>query len=114
MGYGTAVAETLTQCEFGALAYELDDNGEGFPPIPDSEWRQPETPGFHDRTLYLKMPGFIVVKGWASRRFLNRVTFWTYDPRFARISQFLPGVEPVVLPACVEPIGWCYADEVGA
>lgn len=48
-----------------------------------------------------------IVEGWMSRRFLGgKPTFWTWDARFCRVSEFLPGVMPVVLAGCVEPVAW--------
>ena len=52
----------------------------------------------------------VVVDGWMTRRFAIYgcpVTWWTWDPRFARVSQFVPGVTPVVLAGCVEALAWC-------
>lgn len=59
------------------------------------------------RVVLLLLGGGAVVEGWMSRRFVaGRATYWTWDARCCRVSQFLPGVDPVVLAGCVEPVAW--------
>lgn len=53
--------------------------------------------------LYLLLDDNHVIKGWASRRFLSRLTFWSWD--FA-----LELEHGQVVPGYVEPLAWCIAD----
>ena len=92
-----ALAETLTQAE--AQAYEA------FPLWCTNLWLvEPHT------LVKLLMPGSVVVEGWMSRNFLGgKPTFWTWDERFARISQVqptFPGEAVSVLARLVEPMAW--------
>lgn len=57
------------------------------------------------RAVQLLLAGGVVVEGWMTRRFLGRPTYWTWDPRFSRVS-WLPGEDAPLLPSCVEPIAW--------
>jgi hypothetical protein len=77
---------------------------------PDIEVRDLLRPMFtlteENRTVQLLLACGAVVEGWMSRRFLGRATFWTWDPRFARISNFIVGETPRILPGAVEPVAW--------
>jgi len=101
-----ALAETLTQAE--ARAYDA------FPLWCTNLWLvEPHT------LVKLLLPGSVVVEGWVSRNFLGgKPTFWTWDERFARISQVqptFPGEAVSVLARLVEPMAWApLAGEAGA
>lgn len=95
-----AHAETLTQGEMARAVIERTN------PL----WHMPmDTLTEPNRTVLFLLAGGTVVEGWMSRHFeraLGRVTYWTWDPAFCTVSQFLSGVAPVVMAGCVEPVAW--------
>lgn len=97
------IAATLTQREMtpqAALDAAIDEaNGVAW------RWRMDALTQPHVSVWLLLRDG-AVVEGWMTRRFLGRPTFWTWEPRFCSVSQFLPGVKTVVLAGCVEPVAW--------
>lgn len=110
------LAETMTQGELagaGVLpATRLVDEAVGevaayIRQALKNGWSNPALLPDEHRTVYLLLPDNVVVKGWMTRQFLGCVTWWTWDPRLARVSIFAPGIEPRILPRCVEPLAWC-------
>lgn len=111
------LAATLTQAELAAPFVLAPPDDESLPAITREElrrierscplWRGPmSTLTDENRTVRLLLACGAVVEGWMSRRFLGRATFWTWDPRFARITNFIVGETPRILPAVVEPVAW--------
>lgn len=111
------LAATLTQSELAAPFVLAPPDETPLPRITREQireveranplWRGPiSTLTDENRAVRLLLACGAVVEGWMSRRFLGRATFWTWDPRFARITNFLVGETPRILPGVVEPVAW--------
>ncbi|MBL8844777.1 MAG: hypothetical protein JNN24_03305 [Hyphomicrobium zavarzinii] len=111
------LAATLTQAELAAPFVLAPPDETPLPRITreqirEVEWANPlwrgpiSTLTDENRAVRLLLACGAVVEGWMSRRFLGRATFWTWDPRFARITNFLVGETPRILPGVVEPVAW--------
>jgi hypothetical protein len=110
------VTRPLRPEEYQRIVEQLS-SGHGRNVLPDIEvreveranplWRGPiSTLTDENRAVRLLLACGAVVEGWMSRRFLGRATFWTWDPPFARITNFLVGETPRILPGVVEPVAW--------
>lgn len=111
------LAATLTQSELAAPFVLAPPDETPLPRITREQireveranalWRGPiSTLTDENRAVRLLLACGAVVEGWMSRRFLGRATFWTWDPPFARITNFLVGETPRILPGVVEPVAW--------
>lgn len=101
--------EFLTQGEAAAemVGPPVDDGAEYIRQALKNGWTNPALLPDEGRTVYLLTPGYVVVKGWVSLRFLGRATWWTWDPRFAFVTPTAPGFPPRILPTTVAPLAWC-------
>lgn len=82
-------------------------------------WFEPHVAPPEQERIYLLMAwgddvsgGDFVMRGWATKRFCNRVTFWTWDPR-TRADQFVFPLQ-CQRARLVEPLGWCHGDHHSA
>ena len=83
------------------------------PPKAAVGWRPLVALNDENRLVALRLADGETVAGGMTRRFAlygYPVTFWTWDPRFARVSQFIPGERPRVLAGRVEAVAWASVD----
>lgn len=93
-----SIAETLT-----AVERMRDGTAERLDRALGNGWRQPDELNEPLKTVYLLLPGEIVVRGWLSTRFRSRPrSFWTWDGRFGQKT-----ADGQLLPSLVSPLAWC-------